>query len=112
MRAAEFCLSLEFYMSSLAAVRPAEPDIRAAMREIGARARAAARVVANARPETKTRALVAAARNLRESSPEILAAITGAPLNRFTPLMIAVLLSNATSAPSRAISLRCMNRFG
>ena len=74
MRAAEFCLSLEFYMSSLAAVRPAEPDIRAAMREIGARARVAARVVANAQPETKTRALVAAARDLRESSPEILAA--------------------------------------
>jgi glutamate-5-semialdehyde dehydrogenase len=44
------------------------------MREIGRRARAAARVVANAPAEAKTRALTAAARILRESAPEILAA--------------------------------------
>ena len=92
MRAAEFCLSLEFYMSSLAAVRPAEPDIRAAMREIGARARAAARVLANAQPETKTRALVAAARILRERAPEILAAnardLTEARARGLTPAFL------------------------
>jgi len=79
-------------MSSLAAVRPAEPDIRAAMREIGARARAAARVVANAQPETKTRALVAAARILRERAPEILAAnardLTEARARGLTPAFL------------------------
>jgi glutamate-5-semialdehyde dehydrogenase len=61
-------------MSSLATVRPAEPDIRAAMREIGAHARAPARVVANAPAEAKTHALLAAARLLRARSAEILAA--------------------------------------
>ena len=61
-------------MTSLAALRPAAPDIRAAMREMGAQARAAARVVANAPAETKTRALTAAAAALRARSGEILAA--------------------------------------
>ena len=61
-------------MTSLAAVRSENPDIRAAMREIGAEARAAARVVANAPAEAKTRALLAGARLLRERSAEILAA--------------------------------------
>ena len=61
-------------MTSLAALRPAAPDIRAAMREMGAQARAAARVVANAPAETKTRALRAGARMLRERSADILAA--------------------------------------
>ena len=51
-----------------------ETDIRAAMREVGARARAAAREVANAPAEKKNRALHAAARTLRESAGEILAA--------------------------------------
>jgi len=61
-------------MTSLAALRPAAPDIRAAMLEMGAQARAAARVVANAPAETKTRALRAGARMLRERSADILAA--------------------------------------
>ncbi len=52
----------------------AETDVRAAMREIGVAARAAARVVANAPSEQKTRALTAAARILREHTPDILAA--------------------------------------
>jgi len=58
----------------MSAVLTAEPDVRAAMREIGARARAAARVVAIAPAEQKTRALTAAARLLRERSQDILAA--------------------------------------
>ncbi len=57
-----------------AALRSPQVDFRAAMREIGARARAAAHVVAVASPETKTRALVAAARTLRERAEVILAA--------------------------------------
>jgi glutamate-5-semialdehyde dehydrogenase len=61
-------------MTAIAALRPAEPDIRAAMREIGARARAAARIVANAPAEARTRALREAARNLRERAAEVLAA--------------------------------------
>ena len=40
-----------------------EADIRAAMREIGVKARAAARELANAPAERKNRALAAAARN-------------------------------------------------
>jgi glutamate-5-semialdehyde dehydrogenase len=49
-------------------------DVRAAMRAIGAEARAAARVLANAPAEAKTRALLAAARILRERSGDVLAA--------------------------------------
>ena len=49
-------------------------DVRAAMREIGAKARAAARIVANAPPERKAQALRAGARALREQASEILAA--------------------------------------
>src|SRR5579872_2936176 len=59
-----------------AAVQVLEPgaDLRAAMREIGAKARAAARELANAPAEKKNRALSAAARILRERTGEILAA--------------------------------------
>ena len=51
-----------------------EPDVRVAMREIGASARLAAREVANAPAEKKNRALLAGARILRERTGEILAA--------------------------------------
>jgi glutamate-5-semialdehyde dehydrogenase len=51
-----------------------EADIRVAMREIGTKARAAARELANAPAERKNRALGAAARILRERAGEILAA--------------------------------------
>ena len=54
----------------------AETDIRAAMRRIGAEARAAARIIANAPAEAKTRALRAGARILRERQDEILSANT------------------------------------
>jgi glutamate-5-semialdehyde dehydrogenase len=52
---------------------PAEA-IRAAMRAIGAEARAAARTLANAPAEAKNEAILAAARILRERGTEILAA--------------------------------------
>ncbi len=58
----------------MSAVLSAETDVRAAMRRIGAEARAAARVVANASPAQKTHALVAAARLLRARTSEILTA--------------------------------------
>jgi glutamate-5-semialdehyde dehydrogenase len=61
-------------MTTLATLRSAESEIRTAMRAIGAEARAAARVIANAPAEAKTRALFAGARSLRERAPEILAA--------------------------------------
>jgi glutamate-5-semialdehyde dehydrogenase len=51
-----------------------EPEVRAGMREIGAKARAAARQVANAPVDKKNRALLAGARILRERANEILAA--------------------------------------
>jgi glutamate-5-semialdehyde dehydrogenase len=60
-------------MSVVQIVEP-ETEVRAAMREIGTKARVAARVVANAPAEKKKRALVAAARILRERVGEILAA--------------------------------------
>ena len=60
-------------MSVVQIVEP-ETDVRAAMREVGARARAAAREIANAPAEKKNRALLAAARTLRERVGEILAA--------------------------------------
>ena len=60
-------------MSVVQIVEP-ETDVRAAMREVGAKARAAAREIANAPAEKKNRALLAAARTLRERVGEILAA--------------------------------------
>ena len=60
-------------MSVVQIVEP-KTDIRAAMREIGAKARVAARVVANAPAEKKNHALLAGARILRERVGEILAA--------------------------------------
>src|ERR1700733_11891053 len=60
-------------MSVVQIVEP-KTDIRAAMREIGAKARVAARVVANAPGEKKNHALLAGARILRERVGEILAA--------------------------------------
>jgi glutamate-5-semialdehyde dehydrogenase len=59
---------------SVAQIFQPETDIRAAMREVGAKARAAAREVANASTEKKNRALLAAARILRERAREVLAA--------------------------------------
>ena len=60
-------------MSVVQIVEP-KTDIRAAMREIGATARVAAREVANAPAEKKDRALLAGARILRERAGEILVA--------------------------------------
>jgi glutamate-5-semialdehyde dehydrogenase len=60
-------------MSGVQIVEP-ETEVRAAMREVGARARVAAREVANAPAEKKNRALLAGARILRERVGEILAA--------------------------------------
>ena len=51
-----------------------EAEVRAAMRLMGARARAAARILANAPAEQKDRALTTAARVLRERLPQVLAA--------------------------------------
>ena len=61
-------------MSAAVQIREPETDVRAAMRAIGAEARAAARALANASGEQKNHALAAAARALRERSAEILVA--------------------------------------
>ncbi|MGA8445307.1 MAG: glutamate-5-semialdehyde dehydrogenase, partial [Roseiarcus sp.] len=61
-------------MSVAVQIKEPEADVRAAMREIGLKARAAARELANAPAETKNRALHAAARLLRERATGILAA--------------------------------------
>jgi glutamate-5-semialdehyde dehydrogenase len=57
-----------------AAHRSFEPDVAATMNALGAQARAAARVIANAPPEQKTEALRAAAGLLRARRTQILAA--------------------------------------
>ena len=59
---------------SAAAILETEADVRAGMRALGAQARAAQRVLANAPAEQKTLALTAAARRLRGAAGEILAA--------------------------------------
>jgi glutamate-5-semialdehyde dehydrogenase len=58
---------------AIQAVEP-EAEVRAAMREIGAKARAASRTLANARANEKNLVLTAAARILRERSADILVA--------------------------------------
>src|SRR5271170_4486830 len=61
-------------MSVAVQIKEREADVRAAMRDIGRRARAAARELANAPAEKKNRALHAAARLVRERAAGILAA--------------------------------------
>jgi glutamate-5-semialdehyde dehydrogenase len=61
-------------MSIAAEIKEPEADVRAAMRDLGARARAASRELANAPAETKNRALMVAAGLLRARQAEILAA--------------------------------------
>ena len=60
-------------MSAAVEIKEPDVDVRAAMRELGRRARAAARKLANAPAETKNHALTAAARFLRERAAEVLA---------------------------------------
>ena len=59
---------------SVVQIAQLETEVRAAMREIGAKARVAAREVANAPAEKKNRALMSGARILRQRMGEILAA--------------------------------------
>ena len=61
-------------MSAAAQIVETDAEVRAAMRAVGAEARAAARALANAPAEQKNRALTAAARALRERAPDVLAA--------------------------------------
>ena len=58
---------------AISLIEPAR-DVRAAMRDIGSQARKAARILANAPADVKTRALIAAAAALRREGREILAA--------------------------------------
>ena len=79
-------------MSVAVQIKEPETDVRAAMREIGRRARAAARELANAPAEQKNRALHAAARLLRERSAAILSAnaldLAAARAKDLSPAMI------------------------
>jgi glutamate-5-semialdehyde dehydrogenase len=61
-------------MSAAVEIKEPEAGVRAAMRDIGLKARAAARELANAPAEKKNRALKAAAQLLRERAAGILAA--------------------------------------
>ena len=79
-------------MSVAVQIKEPETDVRAAMREIGRRARAAARELANAPAERKNLALHAAARLLRERSAAILSAnaldLAAARAKDLSPAMI------------------------
>ena len=61
-------------MSAAVQMLESDAQVRAAMRAIGAEARLAARILANAPAEQKNHALACGARNLRQSSADILAA--------------------------------------
>ena len=93
-------------MSVVQMVEP-ETDIRAAMREIGAKARAAAREVANAPAERKSRALVAAARILRERQAEILAANELDCADARAKNLSASLIDRLTLNPARIEAMAC-----
>jgi glutamate-5-semialdehyde dehydrogenase len=95
-------------MSVVQLVEP-ETDIRAAMREVGAKARAGTHEVANAPAEKKNRALVAAARILRERAREILAAnqldCSDARAKDLTPALIDRLTLNSDRIEAMALGL-------
>ncbi len=61
-------------MSAAVQMLESDAQVRAAMRAIGAEARLAARILANAPAEQKNHALACGARNLRQGSADILAA--------------------------------------
>ena len=83
-------------MSAAVEILESDAQVRAAMRAIGAEARLAARLLANAPEEQKNHALASGARNLRQGSANILTAnvrdldvgtakgLTGAFLDRLT----------------------------
>ncbi len=87
------------FMSAAVQVIEPEAEARAAMRAIGAQARAAARKLANAPAEKKNQALTAAARALRARSAEILAAnardLADAEAKSLSPALIDRLTLNA-----------------
>ena len=87
-------------MSVAVQILELETEVRAAMRLVGAQARAAARVLANAPAEQKNRALTAGARFLRERSADILAAnardLADAKAKGLTPAFLDRLALNET----------------
>ena len=93
-------------MSVVQIVEP-ETDVRAAMREIGAKARVAAREVANASAEKKNRALLGGARILRERVGEILAANELDCENARAKHLTAALIDRLTLNPSRIEAMAC-----
>jgi glutamate-5-semialdehyde dehydrogenase len=78
-----------------------EAEVRAAMRAIGAKARVAARKLANASAETKNQALTAAARVLRARSAEILAANARDLAGAGAKSLSAALIDRLTLNPDR-----------
>ncbi len=96
-------------MSAAVQIREPETEVRAAMRFIGAQARAAARVLANAPAGQKNRALTAGARFLRERSAEILSAnardLADGKAKGLTPVFLDRLALNETRIESIARGL-------
>ena len=88
-------------MSAAVEILEPEAEVRAAMRAIGAEARQAARRLANTPTEQKNRALIAAARAVRERSPDILAANARDLADARAKSMSAALLDRLTLNPAR-----------
>jgi len=99
----------DFAMSAAVQIREPETEVRAAMRFIGAQARAAARVLANAPAGQKNRALTAGARFLRERSADILSAnardLADGKAKGLTPVFLDRLALNETRIESIARGL-------
>jgi glutamate-5-semialdehyde dehydrogenase len=99
----------DFSMSAAVQILESETEVRAAMRLVGAQARAAARVLAIAPAEQKNRALTAGARFLRERSADILAAnardLADAKAKGLTPAFLDRLALNETRIESIARGL-------
>jgi glutamate-5-semialdehyde dehydrogenase len=98
-----------FPMSTAVQILEPETEVRAAMRSIGAEARAAARVLGNALAEQKNRALMTGARVLRQRSADILAAnardLADGQAKGLTPAFLDRLALNETRIESIARGL-------
>lgn len=99
----------------MTALRPLSTDLDATMRRIGIAARDAARMLARAPAEAKTRALAAAARAIRERRDEILAAnardLDEAGRTKLSASLVDRLMLDAKRVEAIAVGLDAVAQF-
>ncbi len=99
----------------MTALRPLSTDLDATMRRIGVAARDAARMLARAPAEAKTRALAAAARAIRERRDEILAAnardLDEAGRTKLSASLVDRLMLDAKRVEAIAVGLDAVAQF-